>query len=457
MKFKTTLIIFAIFLILLAFVYFFEIKGKGEEEAEKRLVDLSSDDVQKIILKKEDETISFEKDKEEWLITEPLEAKADKYEVNRLADDFSQLKIERVVEEMPEEKDLEKYEIPQKEITLYFKEKEQPIKILIGMENPLDNTFFAKREDEERIVLIPSHLKSLIEKSLFDFRLKDIFRFETDEVKNVKLKAKKIQWDALKKEDEWFFKRPIEALAESSKINDILNSLSNLKAKEFISEEKKAEEIKKYGLDSPEYEIFLAMPLAKQEATFFLNKKEDKLYATTSLSSKIITAEDSILSDLEKEAQELREKEVTNFYSWEANKLHLRKEKIDWTLTKDKEDKWHFESPVKEEADKSKIETFIRKIESLEATEFIDPPLNLKDYGLDEPQAEVKIWVKEDEEKTKEITVLIGSEDKEAKKVVMKNTRLDYLFRVDSAFLEEFPKELKDWKAEKEEEKEKEE
>jgi len=453
MKFKTTIILFAIFIVLLAFVLLFEYKGMGEKDEEEKLLALSSDDVQKVTFKKEDETISFQKDEEgEWLITEPLEAKADKYEVNRLADDFSDLRIERVVEEEPEE--LEKYGIPQKEINLWFKDKDKPIKILIGMENPLGKTFFAKRDDETRVVLIPSSLKSLMEKSLFDFREKNIFKFETDDVKSVKLQAKETRWEASKKREEWFFKNLVNALAKTSKIDDILSSLSNLKTKDFVSEEKKKNDVKKYGLDRPEYEIILGMPLENQEVTFSLHKKEDKLYATTSLSTKIVEAEDSLLSALEKEAEELREKEVTNFYSWEANRLHLKIGEIDWELTKDEDDNWHFESPVKEEADKSKIQTFIRKIESLEATEFIDPPLSLKDYGLDNPQAEIKIWVEEDEEKVKEITVLIGSEDKEEKKVVVKNARFDYLFRVDSAFLEEFPHVIKDWKPEEEEEKE---
>jgi len=277
-------------------------------------------------------------------------------------------------------------------------------------------------------------------------------------VKSVKLRAKKTLWVASKKGEEWFFRNPVNALAKSSKIDDILSSLSNLKAKEFVSEEKKKGDVKKYGLGRPEYEITLAMPLENQEVTFSLYKEEDKLYATTSLSTKIVETEDSLLSDLEKEAEELREKEVANFYSWEANRLHLKMGEIDWELVKDDEDNWHFESPIKEEADKSKIQTFIRKIESLEATEFIDPPLslNLKKYGLDNPQSEIKIWMEEDEEKSKEITVLIGSEDKETKKVVVKNARFDYLFRVDSAFLEEFPHAIKDWKPEEEEEKEEE-
>ncbi len=452
MKFKTTIILFAVFLILLTLVLLFEYKGKGEKDEEDKLLALSSDDLQKVTLKKEGETFTFQKDKEgEWLITEPLEAKADKYEVDRLADDFSDLKIERVVEEVPEE--LEKYGIPQKEISLWFKDKDKPIKILIGMENPLDSTFFAKRDDETKVVLIPSSLKNLMDKSLFDFREKNIFKFETGDVKSIKLRAKKTRWEASKKGEEWFFKSPVSALAQSSKIDNILSSLSGLKAKEFISEEKKKDEVKKYGLDRPEYEITLRMPLENQEVTFSLHKEEDKLYATTSLSTKIVEAEDNLLSDLEKEAEELRDKGITSFYSWEANRLHLKMGEIDWIVVKDEEDNWHFESPIKEEADKSKIQTFIRKIESLEADEFIDPPLKLKDYGLDNPQAEIKIWIEEEEEKVKEITVLIGSEDKTSEKVVVKNARFDYLFQVDSAFLEEFPKDIKDWKPEKEEDK----
>ena len=444
MKLKTTLILFAVFIVLFAFVYFFEIKKKRGEEAGELLVDLASEEVQKIIFKKEGETITFQRDGEDWLIVEPLEAKADKYEVDRIAEDFSRLRIERVVEEAPDS--LDKYGIAQKEMTLYYKNKEQPVKILIGSENPLDKTYFAKREDELRLVLIPSSLKSLMEKSLFDFRLKDIFRFETDEVRGVNLRAKEILWRAVRRDEEWFLKRPVEALVQESKINDVLYSLSNLKAKEFVSEDKKEEEVTGYGLDAPEYEIKVEMPLENKEVTFYLNKKEETVYATTSLSSKIITVEDSILTDLEKKPEDLRDKEVVDFYSWEANKVQIKKGDIDWTLTMDKEDNWHFESPVKEAADKEKVEGFVRKIEGLEAKEFIDPPLELKDYGLEAPQAEVTIWIEEDGEKTGRVTVLIGAEDGETKTVVVKNARFDYLFRVDSTFLEEFPKEINDWK-----------
>lgn len=447
MRFKTTFVIFIIFLILLVLVYFFEFTGKRESDEEEKLLALSSEDIQKISFKKENGVITFQKEKEgEWLITEPLEAKADEYVVDRLADNFSDLKIERLVEEEPE--NLEKYKIPQKEILLWFKDQEEPVKILIGMENPLDKTFFAKRADETKVVLIPSHLKNMMEKSVFDFRQKDIFKFDTNEVKSIKLRAKKTQWEASKQGEEWFFKKPVKALAKTSKIDDILRSLSNLKANEFISEEKESTEITKYGLDRPEYDITLIMPLANKEIRFSFCKEEDKLIATTSHSSKIIAAEDALLSDLEKEAKELREKEVANFNSWEVNKIYVKMRELVVKAAEGEEDKWYFESKERKEADRSKIQTFIRKIESLEAKEFIDSPSNIKDYGLETPQGEIKLWIKENEEKSKEITIHIGIEDKEAKTVVVRNPRFKYLFRVDSSFMEDFPKEIKDWEKE---------
>lgn len=451
MKFRTTLILFVIFILLLAAVYFFEFRDRSEENGEDKLVSVASDDINKIIFRKDEQTIQFHREEEEWLIADPIEAKADKYEVDRLADDFSNLRIERVVEEAPS--DLEKYGIPLKEVELYYKGQNEPVKILIGMENPLDNTFFAKRGDETKVVLIPSSLKSVLEKKVFDFRQKDIFKFETDQAKSVKIRAKNIRWEAEKEDEDWLLRKPVNALVQKSKINDILYALSNLKATEFVSEEKKDEELNNYGLDKPDYEVVINFPVENQQVTFFIHKQDDKVHATSSISSKILQVEDSILSDLEKEPDDLRDKQVADFFTWEVKKLQITKREISLMFSKDDEENWQFEEPEIQEADKEKIQSFLRKLEALESEEFVDPPLNLADYGLDIPQAEIKLWAGEEEESPKEVTIQVGKEDIESKKVFLKNVRFDYVFKVDSAFLEEFPQKAEDWKSSSEEEK----
>lgn len=484
MKFKTTFILLVVFICLLAFILLFDVKDVGKEEPADKLVDLSSEDVERIVFKTEEETITFTKEGEDnWLISEPIEANADKLEVDRIAADFSSLEIDRVVEEEP--KDLEKYGIPLNEISLKFKDKEEPVKVLVGMENPLDQKFFAKREDETRVVLIASTHKTLFEKKVFDFREKSIFKFETDNVKGIKLHSADIRWEAEKSEEEWFLKIPVDSLAKKNDITSLISSLSDLKAKEFVSEEKNDEELKKFKLDAPEHRMTLQMPLENQEVTFFIQKTEDKLYATTSLSPKIIEVEDTILSKLEKDPLEMRDTEVADFYSWEVNKVSLERGDLSLTVVEDEdEDKWHFDSAEGEEADKDKIDEFIRKIEALQADSFIDPPLNLAEFGLDPPAAKVTIWIKEDEEKSKEVTVLIGKTIKDKAKtdekdleeaaeenaeaetqeseeetgveaeeaiktkefVIVKNARFDYLFKVDADFLRQLPEKKDDWK-----------
>jgi hypothetical protein len=319
------------------------------------------------------------------------------------------------------------------------------VKLLVGMENPLDNTLFAQREGDKRIVLLASYLKSSLEKKTFDFRKKDIFSFEMDDVGSVSLKAKDVSWQARKKEDDWYLETPVKALAKKSRVEDVLRALSNMRAKDFVAEEKPAEEIVKYGLKEPEYSIALGLPAKNQEILFSLHKQDESVYATTSLSNKIVTAEAQVLTDIEKKVEDLREKQVVIFSSWEASRVRLKKGDFILNLAKDKDSKWTLEGAAPEEADSSRVETFIRKIESLEAVEFIDSPAGLSTYGLDPPQSEVTVWTKEGE-KEKEFRVLVGTEDTEKKQVVLKNPGLDYLFRVDSGFLAEFPKEAKDWK-----------
>ncbi len=453
MKPKTTLILFAVFVALLAVVLLFESKGKKIQAAKEKadlLVDVASADVQKVELKKDGAAIIFQKDdKGDWRITTPLEAKADAGEVNGLADGFAQLRIERVVEK--EAKDLKTYEIPKREVRLWLKGKPTPVKILIGIENPIDNALYAKREDDPRVVLVSSSLKTTLDKGVFDFREKDIFKFDAAQVKSVRLKSKDISWSALRTDAGWSLETPVRALAAKSKIDGLLDSLSGLRAKEFLSEDKKTEDIKKFGLEKPACEIALSLPTANKDIIFSIGKSGDKSVAMTSQSNRIIAFEGTLSADLGRKLDEIREKKVADFYSWEANKILVQNGRLNLTAAKEKvkdAETWVLQTAAKDPADGAKVEALIRKIEGLEAAGFVDDPKNLGDFGLDKPGAEIRVWTKGSDNKITEIALLVGKEDKAKKQVTVKNSKLGYLFIVDSAFMQELPKDVKDWKAE---------
>jgi len=451
-KFKTTLVLIAVFAGLLALVLLFDTKGEKKKAAEEKtniLVSLASGDIRKASLVRDGATLTFERDEAgPWRLTSPLQAAADDSEVGDFVDSLASLRIERVVEK--EAKDLAVYEIPKIEISLWVKGKDEPVRLLVGMENPLDKTLFAKREDDPRVVLLASTLKTTLDKKIFDFRQKDVFKFSADDVKTIRVRAKNFAWQAQREETGWFLKAPVAALAAKGKVDSLLDSLSGLRAKAFVAEGKNAEALKTFGLEKAEYEVVLSLPASNQEIVFSLHQEGEASYATTSLSTKVIAFEGTLLTDLDRKVDEMREKKVADFYSWEADKVAFKKDGLEFAAVKEKvgeEEKWLLDPATKEEADRTKVEDFLRKVEGLEAVAFVDNPGPLAGYGFD-PGTEIRIGTKDAQGKVKETVLLIGKVDAEKKQVVVKIAELAYLFRVDSGFLQDLPKEKKDWKAE---------
>jgi hypothetical protein len=454
---RTTLILAAVLVVLGAVVLVFEDRGAKKEAAADKaamLVDLNSEGLVKMELRRTDGALVFERDdKGDWRLTAPLEAMADSTEAGSLADNFSSLRIQRVVE--TEAADLANYDIPTREVALWVKEREEPVRVLVGMENPIDNSLFAKREDDPRVVLIAGYIKSTLEKTLLDFRQKDIFRFETGEVKSVRVRAPGVSWEASLEDDGWLLKSPVRALASKSKVESLLGSLSSLRATEFVSEDKKAGDMKTFGLEKPAYEAALSLPASGEDIVFSLHKDGERLYATTSRSNKIIAFEGTLLEDLEKKIDEVREKKVADFYSWEAFKVAVQRDAFSLTAVKEKdgdEEKWILDTEAKDAANRYKVEDFIRRVERLEAAAFVDNPGPLARYGLDPPAAEIRVWTRDHAGNEEERVWFLGREDAAKNQVIIKVPRLEYLFEVDAAFLQEFPKAAADWMAEPPEE-----
>jgi hypothetical protein len=304
------------------------------------------------------------------------------------------------------------------------------------------------------VVLLPGYLKYSLEKSLLDFRKKDILQFEVEKVQTVELRSKTINWKIKRDGKSWYFSQPLEALASQSQIDNLLDSLSRLRAKDFLIENKDSQSLKLFGLDKPEFTVILGFPESR-ELVFWLTRKDDKVIVTNSRTRKIIEVESQTISDLSKEVSDLREKKVAVFNSWEAVALSLKKEAGQISAVKEKveekgqeQEKWFLIDSLgkKEPADESKVESALRKLEYLEAAEFVDQPGNLTDYGLGKPVLEIVIKVQPDDKEEKELRLLVGAENTEKGQVVIKNQDWPYLFRVDSAFLREIPEKPEDWK-----------
>lgn len=443
MNWKTFIILTFILAILILFIFYVEKREERKEKFEGKLFTYSSSDINKVELKRGSETIVFERKNDNWEITTPLKTRADKYTVERLVEDFSDLKIERKVEENA--RDLKKYGLePPYRILKLFKKDGSSFSLHVGSENPIDGTLYAKKPEENIVYLIPSFLKSGLDKTLFDFRNKKIFEFEKDKVNRIIWESDEKRWNAYKKEDEWFLDEPVKALADKGKIDDILYSITGVEAKGFPIEDYKDEQLKEYALDKPKIKLFIK---GEKDWEISVGVKEEKdkknVYAISNFSRIVSELPETFLSEIDKKPEDVREKSVAVFWSFDVHRFTIIKEGKEYIFEKDKQDKWGMKKPEKKEIDGTKINDFLRKIEDLEAKEFIDNPKSLKDYGLDKPNLKFRIETKErGKEKTIEITC--GKEENE--RIYLMNKKLNYIFVVESSFIKEIPKDFEDWK-----------
>ena len=163
----------------------------------------------------------------------------------------------------------------------------------------------------------------------------------------------------------------------------------------------------------------------------------------------MVSFEGTLLADLDRKVDEIRERKVADIYAWDAKSVLVKRDGLEIGAFKEKvgeEEKWLLDPATKTEADRTKVEDFIRRIEGLEAAAFVDAPGPLAGYGLD-PGTEVRIKTRDYQDKEKEVVLFVGGEDDVKKQVAVKAAGLDYLFLVDAAFLADLPKDKAAWQA----------
>ena len=99
MKFKGTAILFLLFGLLGAYVYFFEVRGQEQrqkqEEAKKKTFQVDEKDITEISLIYPDRTIAgVKKGDKQWQITAPAGLEADSDEWQQLASNFPRIERE---------------------------------------------------------------------------------------------------------------------------------------------------------------------------------------------------------------------------------------------------------------------------------------------------------------------------------------------------------------------------
>lgn len=312
MRLRNTLVLASVFLLLAAYVYFFELQKDTKEKTEK-LLNFKQEEVEGIILNYAQLEIRLHREPlGRWKMARPLEAAADEAAVGAILSALNSIEVKRTVEEKPGAADLKNYGLDSPEIKVLISLRNGVAlpPVSVGGKTPVGNSVYVRRGAETAVLLTDASLRSNLEKKLNDLRDKRILDFGPDAVKQLALKGGKGDFALSKQGDTWFLDRPGHDRADQQEVQRLLTAIRNLSTQDFIDHS--PVELKKFGLDKPRLKI--SVVTGEGEAAreiFFGNKREDgdEIYAVVDAKPPVYIVDESAYNRLNKQPTDFLEKE----------------------------------------------------------------------------------------------------------------------------------------------------
>ncbi|MFC1883338.1 DUF4340 domain-containing protein [Thermodesulfobacteriota bacterium] len=307
MRYRAT-VIYLIAASIAAGLYFFDLRHRKDqtrqEEKAKRLIQTEFNNVETISFEKSSVRIVLNKksdSSEEWTLAEPIKSPTEKFAVEQLKKDLSELKYSRLIIDNPE--NLSQFGLDDPSLTIKFTTKKESGSIFFGTQNPSEDGFYTSTGYDGKVFLIDKSAKDKVDISLYQLREKRLFSISFDKVKKFIIERDSEKWILIKKDGSWQFKSDSNFKVEPKKIDSLVRMFVMSEALSFEKENSNA--LESFGLEKPSAEISLSDEKTSQKILLGrpFDKDDSKIYAKMSNRPQIITVNKWLLSDLPKSRQ----------------------------------------------------------------------------------------------------------------------------------------------------------
>ena len=403
---RSTLILLVVFVALGAYVYLVELERPPTSETplNESLLDTSAEEFRQMTIGVEDaETVLTRTDDgTAWQVTAPVAAPADDAQVSSLTSALASLEIRRVIDDAAV--DLEPFGLvePVVEVGFVLSGNTQEQRLLIGDTTPTGGERYAMLADSGRVVLVPSNLDTTFGKSTFDLRDKTILGFDTSDVDQFQIESDGTSIRLAKNASEWRLQEPREVRADFSAVEGTVGRLSTGQMRSVATEgtpdtETEEDVLAEYGLSEPR--LTANIRLGSATATLLVGDQapDGTSYARDASRSVVFTIDSSLVTDLERSANEYRDKDLFDFRPFNASWLEI--EQSDTTVVFEKagaegeesEPSWVRVSLQSGDIDRSQMDDLLAKLSNLRAESFIE---SRAERGLDETTVVATVGVR---------------------------------------------------------------
>lgn len=385
MKFKTNIAIGAVFVALLAFVYFYEIKGGEErrEEAEKskQLFVFQEDDAQRLELLRGDDALVLDKGAGGWNLSAPMTDGADQEAVERYLRNLLECEREKVVVDSAaasaEEAAQYGLDAPRLKVRLQTEGGTEQV-VAFGSDSPTDRFTYAQLQgDNPEIFVVRAWRFDNLDKRAFDLRDRRVLAFAKDEVMQVQ------RWGAggaamlARAELGWQMREPVVARAAADAVDGLLDKIDQAEIEAFVAEDPDTSALAAYGLGERAAQVEIALLVGSDRAEKRLAiggaDEQGRWYARDASRPQVFLVDSTLVQELTKGLSDLRDKEPLRFERDQVERIVLtRGTETEFAADKDTSGVWHLSEPMGRDAKSWKLNSLLSDLGQLEVADFAE-------------------------------------------------------------------------------------
>jgi hypothetical protein len=434
---KSTLVVLLLAAALGGYVYYSEFrhpKVKLDEDAPQPLYTLSSDEITSLRLTNAGAAVpvALERHADGWVLTSPVETRADRGAADTLADALARAASVRRMPADPAR--MKEFGLEPPAASIEFKLKNGQTKLLdLGAKDFSGMNVYAHPGGAKEVLLVPDALLTDATRSVNDLRDRAVLQLGSWSLTELDFHTPKATFRLEKKGDLWNLTEPRPSPADGDEAASLSNSLSSARFSDVADEQvKDASAMSRYGLASPEVTIHVRNEQGA-EASLLVGKKDDnKYFARDAARSMVFRVEDSLVKKfLDASFASLRDKHILRAKADDFSQITIHNEKLTLTAARSPDGKWLVQDPADRKGKEMGVWRAFEPLTTSRATEVIDQPAAGVLAKLAKPAVEIKLT----DPKGAVTTVVISAKDGNA--VYARSSLSPTVFKLDALTLDQ--------------------
>jgi hypothetical protein len=232
-----------------------DVEKKPEEFRDRKLTDLSTAQVSRVVLKSPVGEMELEKRNDHWEILKPLRARGDDQKIADLIAQVTTAQIQQFV--AADQGDLHPFGLaePRGAITLFSKDDKQGQLLQIGgISQKEKDQVYVRSASRGFVYALPRKIEEVLNTRPDDLRDRHLVRIDTNILDRITIDASsKGKIVLARKNENWTIASRNNAPANSGEVRRLVDTLQNEQVTKFV--EDVASNLSKYGLDKPQLKL----------------------------------------------------------------------------------------------------------------------------------------------------------------------------------------------------------